>query len=71
MSYAIKMKRRKRSEYTQDFKRQMVMLYKNGKPESEIIHEYDLTASAFNKWIKQDANLGSFEENDNLSVEQK
>ncbi|CAH2762031.1 transposase [Erysipelothrix amsterdamensis] len=65
------MTRRKRREYTQDFKRQMVQLYHNGKALSEIIQEYGLTASTFHKWITQDANSGSFKENDNLTVEQK
>ena len=30
-------------------KKQLVELYKHGKPRSEIIREYDLTASAFDQ----------------------
>lgn len=37
------MTRRKRREYTDEFKNQMVQLYLSGKPRSEIIREYDLT----------------------------
>ena len=35
------MRRRKRREFTTEFKLQMVTLYQNGKPNSEIIKEYD------------------------------
>ena len=65
------MTRRKRREYTEDFKRQMFQLYKNGKSSSEIIEEDDLTASTFHKWVKQDELSGSFKEHDNLTPEQK
>ena len=41
------------------------MLYINGKPRAEIIKEYDLTASAFDKWIRQHQTTGSFKEADN------
>ena len=44
--------RRERRNYTEDFKKQVVNLYNNGKSRSEIIREYDLTPSAFNNWIK-------------------
>lgn len=37
------MSRRERREFTDEFKMQMVNLYNNGKPRSEIIREYDLT----------------------------
>lgn len=67
----ITMTRRKRREYTEDFKRQIVQLYKNGKPSSEIIGEYELTPSTFHKWVKQDVFSGSFKECDNLTPEQK
>ena len=46
------------------------MLYINGKPRLEIIKEYDLTASAFDKWIKQHQTSGSFKEADNRTPEQ-
>ena len=34
------MSRRQRREFTEEFKLQMVQLYNNGKPGSEIIREY-------------------------------
>lgn len=64
------MTKRKRRTFTQEFKNQIVQLYQNGKPRSEIIREYDLTPSAFDKWVKQYQNSGSFHEKDNRSPEE-
>jgi transposase len=63
------MTRRKRREFTDKFKNQMVQMYQNGKPRAEIIKEYDLTESAFDRWVKQSQSTGSFREADNRSVE--
>lgn len=49
----------------------IVNLYLAGKPRVEIIREYELTASAFDKWVKQSKTSGSFKEKDNLTPEQK
>lgn len=65
------MSRRPRREFTEEFKLQMVKLYNNGKPISEIVKEYDLTRSAFTGWIKQYNNSGSFKEADNRTEEEK
>ena len=64
-------KRRPRRVFSEEFKKQMVNLYLNGKPNSEIIKEYDLTPSSLPKWVKQFNNTGSFKEKDNLTEEQK
>lgn len=64
------MPRRKRREFTDEFKKQMVQLYQNGKSQSEIIKEYDLTKSAFERWVKQSQASGSFRESDNRSTEE-
>ena len=64
------MAKRDRRTYTPEFKLQMVQLFLNGKPKAEIIKEYELTASAFGKWIAQHENSGSFKEKDNKSEEQ-
>lgn len=58
---------RTRRQFTDEFKNQMVQLLLNGKPKSEIIREYDLTPSAFDRWIHQHQNTGSFREQDNRS----
>ena len=65
------MTKRERRTYSDEFKQQMVDLFLNGKPRSEIIREYELTPSAFNKWVKQAKSTGSFKHKDNLSEEQK
>lgn len=59
--------RRKRREYTEDFKLQMVQLYNNGKPRAELIKEFDLTPSALAKWINQYNTNKSFKPEDNLT----
>jgi transposase len=63
------MTKRKRRTFTDEFKNQMVQLYQNGKPRSEIIEEYELTPSALDKWISQHRNSGSFKEKDNRTSE--
>ena len=47
------MSKRTRRTFSQEFKQQIVNLYLAGKPRVEIIREYELTASAFDKWVKQ------------------
>ena len=63
--------RRERRNYTEDFKKQVVNLYNNGKSRSEIIREYDLTPSAFNNWIRQYNTSGSFKAKDNRTEEEQ
>ncbi|WP_106396145.1 IS3 family transposase [Enterococcus timonensis] len=65
------MSRRPRRTYSKEFKQQVVDLYLAGKSRVEIIREYELTASSFDKWIKQAETSGSFKEKDNLTPEQK
>ena len=49
--------RRARRAYSEEQKKQLVELFNHGKPRSEIIREYDLTGSAFDKWVKRISNL--------------
>ncbi|GKU79033.1 transposase [Paenibacillus sp. L3-i20] len=60
-----------RRTFTTEFKKQMVQLYENGKTRAAIIEEYDLTASALDRWIKQSQSTGSFREKDNRSSEEE
>lgn len=62
---------RTRKTLTPEFKLQMVRLFENGKSKSEIVREYDLTASALDKWVKNHQNTGSFNHIDNLSEEER
>ena len=65
------MTRRERRNFTREFKDQFVQLYVSGKPRTEIIKQYDLTPSAFDKWVRQQRTSGSFEEKDNRTPEQE
>lgn len=65
------MTRRERRNFTREFKDQIVQLYVSGKPRTEIIKQYDLTPSAFDKWVRQQRTSGSFEEKDNRTPEQE
>ena len=64
-------KRRTRHSYTEEFKNQLVQLYNNGKPRSEIVREYSLTASTFDNWVKRINTTGSTKEKDNRTPEQE
>ena len=55
----------------ESFKKQMVELHKSGKPRKDILRDYDLTPSTFDKWVKQYNQSGSFKEKDNLTPEEK
>ena len=57
--------RRTKRTYSEEQKKQLVELYNHGKPRSEIIREYDLTASAFNRWVKRINTSGSSHDKDN------
>jgi len=63
--------RRKRREYTEEFKKQLVQLFNNGKTRAEIVKEYDLTGSAFDKWVSRINTTGSSREADNRTAEQE
>jgi transposase len=59
-----------RRKFTDEFKNQIVQLYLNGKPRSEITREYDLCSSVINRWINQSKGSGSFKEKDNRGPEE-
>ena len=60
--------RRKRREYTEEFKKQVVQLFNNGKSRAEIAKEYDLTASAFDGWVARINATGSSREADKRNL---
>jgi transposase len=45
-----KIKRKKRT-FNDDFKYQIISLYQHGKSRGEIVAEYNLTPSAWDRWI--------------------
>ncbi|SFF48133.1 transposase, partial [Paenibacillus algorifonticola] len=59
-----------RRTFTAEFKKQMVLLYENGKSRADLVEEYGLTGSALDRWIKQGQTTGSFSEKDNRSPEE-
>lgn len=54
-----------RRTFTEEFKRQLVTLYNAGKPRAEILAEYELTPSAFDRWVARINAIGSTKEADN------
>jgi len=64
------MTQKERRTFSDEFKNQMVQLYLNGKRKSDLIREYNLTASALDKWIIRAQSTGSFREKDNRSPEE-
>ena len=63
--------RRERRTYNEEFKKQLVELLNRGKPRSEILREYDLTASSFDKWVKRINATGSSRDKDNRTPEEQ
>lgn len=63
--------RRERRTYSEEQKKQLVELFNHGKPRSEIIREYDLTGSAFDKWAKRINATGSSHDKDNRTPEEQ
>lgn len=59
--------RRPRRTFSEEFKKQMVELYNAGKSRAEIVREYNLTASALDRWITRINKTGSSREADNRS----
>ena len=51
--------KRARRTFSEEQKKQLVELFNHGKPRSEIIREYDLTGSAFDRWVKRINATGS------------
>lgn len=62
--------KKQRRTFTDEFKNQMVQLYLNGKRKCDIVREYDLAASALDKWIQRSQTTGSFKEKDNRTPEE-
>lgn len=64
----INIPRKEKRSFTHKFKKQMVMLYQNGKNRADIVAEYDFTKSALDKWIKQYQTTGAFTTQENRST---
>ena len=58
-------------KFSEEFKRQVVEMYDNGKPTSEILEEYDLGSSTFHRWVRAIHESGSTRAADNRTPEQQ
>jgi transposase len=65
------MEKRKPRNYTDEFKKQMVELYLHGKRRCDIIREYELTPSAFNRWVNYYKTSGSFQTKENRTPKEQ
>jgi len=59
------------TKYTEEFKKQIVELNKNGKSVSEIWREYKVTKPTLRQWIKRYNKSGEFGAEANRSEEEK
>ena len=57
--------------FSEEFKRQIVELYNNGKPTSEIMTEYDLNRSTVRRWITRINETGSSKAKDNRTPDEQ
>lgn len=58
-----------RRTFSKEFNEQMVQLHASGKPRVEIIREYDLAPSSFDKWVRQYYDNRSFQKKNNRTPE--
>ena len=58
---------RKLKKYTDEFRKQIVALHKNGKTVKELAEEYDVPKSTIRQWRNDYENSGSFKAKDNRS----
>ena len=56
--------------YEEEFKRQIVQLYENGKPSSQIRAEYGIPRSTLQRWVQGIRNSGSTKAADNRTPEE-
>ncbi len=65
------METNQRRSYTEEFKQQIVELYRAGKAPGVIIKEYKLSGSLFYKWVRVYTKQGNFSTHIEPSEEQK
>lgn len=61
---------KKEPKYTQEFKEQMVAMYKAGTPARELVGRYGMSKSTLHKWISDYTRTGSFHAKDNRSADE-
>jgi len=58
----------KNKSYTDEFKKQIVALYTNGKSANLIAKEYKISKSVIYRWANSNNNSGSFKTKDNRNA---
>lgn len=58
-------------KFSEEFKRQIVQLYDNGKSAADIHREYDICKSTLQRWVKGIHESGSTRAKDNRTPEQE
>lgn len=57
--------------YEEEFKKQIVALYNNGKSLADLNREYGIAKSTIKVWVERYNDSGSFNVNDNRTEEEK
>lgn len=60
----------KTRNYTEEFKKQMVMFVKSGRSSNSVAKEYGISKSSVTKWVRDYNNSGSFKAKDNRIPEE-
>ena len=60
----------KTKNYTEEFKKQIVMIVKGGKSSNAVAKEYGISKSSVTKWVRDFNNSGSFKAKDNRTPEE-
>ena len=61
---------KKKATFTEEFKLNIVKLYKNGRSNAQLIKDYNLGSSTVYKWVKEYDKSKSFKAVDNRSAEE-
>ena len=56
--------------YTEEIKKQIVMLVKSGRTSNSVAKEYGISKSSVTKWVRDFNNSGSFKAKDNRTPEE-
>jgi transposase len=64
------MSKKHQNDYSDEFREQLVKLYKTGKSVITLNREYGVSKASLYKWIEKYDNSGSFRDKDNRSNEE-
>lgn len=64
------MGKKNQSDYTDEFREQIVKLVFSGKSAASVAKEYSIAKSTVHSWIKKYENSGSFRDKDNFTAKE-